>query len=143
MIQVVTAALIQHERLLLGHRSAGRASYPSVWDLPGCHVELGEAPLDALVRELTEELGIQIRPPAAGPVARLHLFEAEPSFELAIWVVTDWTGQVTNCAPTEHDELRWFGVDEWPALSLAHPEYRSALLLAMAAARERRDVHVG
>jgi 8-oxo-dGTP diphosphatase len=143
MIQVVTAALIEHERLLLGHRSAGRASYPSVLDLPGGHVELGEAPLDALVRELTEELGIRISPPAAPPLARLHPFEHEPSLELAIWVVTDWTGQVTNCAPTEHDELRWFGVDEWPALSLAHPEYRSTLLLAMAAARERRNVYRG
>jgi 8-oxo-dGTP diphosphatase len=90
MIQVVTAALIQHERVLLGHRSAARASYPSVWDLPGGHVELGEAPLDARVRELTEELGVQIRRPAARPLARLHLLEAEPNFELAIWVVTDW-----------------------------------------------------
>jgi 8-oxo-dGTP diphosphatase len=106
-------------------------------------VEIGEAPLDALVRELTEERGIRISPPAGPPLARLHPFEPEPSFELAIWVVTDWTGEVTNCAPTEHDELRWFGVDEWPALSLAHPEYRNALLLAMAAGRERRNVYLG
>jgi hypothetical protein len=34
----------------------------------------------------------------------------------------------------EHDELRWFGADEWPALSLAHSEYRNVLALAMAPA---------
>lgn len=133
---VVTGALIQHERLLLGHRSAGRAAYPGVWDLPGGHVELGESPLDALVRELGEELGVLISRPAVQPLARLHPLEYEPSFELVIWVVTDWAGQVTNCAPMEHDELRWFGTDEWPALSLAHPEYRTVLAAAMAAARE-------
>jgi len=135
MEQVVTGALIHHERLLLGHRSAGRASYPSVWDLPGGHVEFGVAPLDALVRELTEELGVVISRPAGPPLARLHPLEHEPSFELAIWVVTDWAAQVTNCAPMEHDELRWFGADEWLAISLAHPEYRSVLGLALAVAR--------
>lgn len=136
MEQVVTGALIDHERLLLGHRSTGRASYPSVWDLPGGHVEFGEAPLDALIRELIEELGVVISRPAGPPLARLHPLEHEPSFELAIWVVTDWAGQVTNCAPMEHDELRWFGADEWLALSLAHPEYRSVLGLAFAVARK-------
>jgi 8-oxo-dGTP pyrophosphatase MutT (NUDIX family) len=99
-------------------------------------VEFGEAPLDALVRELTEELGVVISRPAGPPLARLDPLEHEPSFELAIWVVTDWAGQVTNCAPMEHDDLRWFGADEWLALSLAHPEYRSVLGLALAEARK-------
>jgi 8-oxo-dGTP diphosphatase len=97
-------------------------------------VELGEAPLDALVRELSEELGVLVSRPAGPPLARLYPLEHEPSFELAIWVVTDWAGQVTNCAPKEHDELRWFRADEWPAISLAHPEYRAMLPLAFAAA---------
>jgi 8-oxo-dGTP diphosphatase len=134
MDQVVGAALIQHERLLLGHRSAARASYPGVWDLPGGHVEFGEAPLDARIRELTEELGILIGRPAAPPLARLHPPEHKPDSELAIWVVTAWAGSVTNCAPTEHDELRWCGADEWSALSLAHSEYRTVFGLAMTAA---------
>ncbi|MHB8489249.1 MAG: NUDIX domain-containing protein [Candidatus Dormibacteria bacterium] len=136
MEQVVAGALIRHERLLLGHRGAGRASYPNIWDLPGGHVEFGEAPLDALVRELSEELGVVISRPGAPPLARLHPLEHEPSFELLIWVVTDWTGRVTNRAPMEHDELRWFGADEWPAVALAHPEYRTVVPLALAAARE-------
>jgi 8-oxo-dGTP diphosphatase len=129
---VVAGALIQHERVLLGYRSAGRVSYPSVWDLPGGHVEFGESPRDALVRELVEELGVRISLPAAPPIARLHpLGELDPSFELAIWVVTDWSGQVTNCAPEEHDELRWFGADQLPALSLAHPDYGTVLAKAI------------
>lgn len=135
MERVVVGALIQHERLLLGHRSAARASYPGVWGLPGGHVELGEAPLDALVRELCEELGVLISRPAAPPLARLHPLKHEPSFELAIYVVTDWTGQVSNCAPTEHDDLRWFGAGEWPAVALAHSEYRTVLPRAFAVAR--------
>jgi 8-oxo-dGTP diphosphatase len=52
---------------------------------------------------------------------------------LAIWEVTAWAGSVTNFAPEEHDELRWFDADEWSALFLAHHEYRNVLALAMAA----------
>jgi 8-oxo-dGTP diphosphatase len=134
MAHVVVGALIQNNRVLLGHRSAGRAAYPSAWDLPGGHVEAGEAPPDALVRELSEELGVLIGRPDARPLAVLHPLVHEPSFELAIWVVTEWVGDVTNCAPDEHDELRWFRADELPAVSLAHPDYREMLPLALAAA---------
>lgn len=136
MEHVVTGALIQNERLLLCRRSAGRVSYPGVWDLPGGHVEPGEAPLDALVRELTEELGVVITRPAGPPRARLHPLAHQPDFELAIWVVTAWEGSVTNCAPVEHDELRWFDVEEWSALSFAHHEYRTVFASAMLVARE-------
>jgi 8-oxo-dGTP diphosphatase len=135
---VVAGALVQHERVLLGHRSAVRVSYPDVWDLPGGHVESGESPRDALVRELAEELGIRIIRPDASPLARLHPHvQHEPSLELAIWVVTEWTGEITNCAPREHDELRWFGAHEWPALALAHPDYSTLLARAIAAAATR------
>jgi 8-oxo-dGTP diphosphatase len=133
MARVVVGALIQNNRLLLGHRSAGRAAFPNVWGLPGGHVESGEPPPDALVRELSEELGVLIDRPVAPPLAVLHPLVHEPGFELAIWVVTEWVGHVTNCAPNEHDELRWFRADEWPAVPLAHAEYREILPLAFAA----------
>ena len=72
------------------------------------------------------------------PLARLHpTVQHEPSLELAIWVVTEWTGEITNCAPREHDELRWFGAHEWPALGLAHPDYSTLLAKAIAAAATR------
>ena len=139
MDRVVAGALIQREQVLLGHRCASRVSYPSVWDLPGGHVELGESEPDALVRELAEELGVRISRPAARPIARLRLpTKHEPNVQLAIWVVTEWTGQVTNRAPKEHDDLRWFGAAELPALALAHPDCRALLAKAMAAGTPAR-----
>src|SRR5580704_10647282 len=127
MEHVVLGALIQNNRLLLGHRTAARGAYPNAWDLPGGHVESGEAPLDALVRELSEEVGVLISRPTAPPLAVLYPLVQEPRVELAIWIVTEWTGQVTNSAPNEHDELRWFRADELQVVSLAHAEYREML----------------
>jgi 8-oxo-dGTP diphosphatase len=141
MDRIVAGALVRGERVLLGHRTAERRWYPSVWDLPGGHVEPGESETGALLRELTEEVGVRVLRPVTEPIARLRPPTThEPDFELAIWLVTDWTGEVTNCAPAEHDELRWCSADELSALSLARPDYRTVLARAIAeAARATRS----
>jgi 8-oxo-dGTP diphosphatase len=65
--EIVAALLMRSGRVLLCHRSGDRRWYPDVWDLPGGHVEDGEPPIQALARELKEELGIRIQQP--GPRA--------------------------------------------------------------------------
>ena len=62
--RIVAAFLRDGNRVLLCHRSARRRWYPDVWDLPGGHVESGELPGRALVRELREELGITVAEPS-------------------------------------------------------------------------------
>jgi len=55
---VVAGLLVDADKVFLCHRSASRHWYPSIWDLPGGHVEENEAPPVALVRELHEGLGL-------------------------------------------------------------------------------------
>ena len=58
--QRVVAAAFLHDgdEVLLARRAAGKAIAPGQCHLPGGHVEFGEHPAAALVRELREELGI-------------------------------------------------------------------------------------
>ena len=35
--------------------------------------------------------------------------------------MTDWTGEIANLAPDEHDDIAWFGHVELPGLELADP----------------------
>lgn len=57
MEDIVVAGLLRRRgRALMVHRSSQRRWYPDAWDLPGGHVEVGEVPRLALVRELREEL---------------------------------------------------------------------------------------
>ena len=58
MVEVVVGALVRDGRVLLGHRRPDKRAYPDVWDLPGGVMEDGESELDALARELREELGV-------------------------------------------------------------------------------------
>ncbi len=120
---VVAAALVSDRRVLLCHRSPDRAWYPNVWDLPGGHVNVSESPSEALTRELEEELGILATVRVATPLARI----TASGIEMAIWVITEWEGDITNRDPTEHDALGWFGADDLGHLHLADPAYLAIL----------------
>ena len=68
-------------RVLISQRRADQA-LPLQWEFPGGKVEPGEAPADALVRELREELGVTV---AVGRIWDV-LFHAYPAFDLVMLV---------------------------------------------------------
>ena len=123
--RVVAAILRRGDQVLLCHRSPRRAWFPDVWDFPGGHVRPGELPQDALRRELTEELGIELEGVDGGPV--LHLVDGEASVDLTVWVARAWRGTVANLQPDEHDAVAWFAPGQLEGLDLAHPCYLSLL----------------
>lgn len=124
---VVAGLLIRDGRVLLCRRSDSRAWYPGVWDLPGGHIESGESPPATLGRELAEELGIVVEEPVGPEVARITTGD----FDMRVWVIDRWTGEVVNASPAEHAEVRWFAADELAGLDLAHESYPALLTDAL------------
>jgi 8-oxo-dGTP diphosphatase len=127
MIQVCVGALVlQHDgqpRILLGKRTACRAFYPNVWDMPGGHCEPGEALEQTLIRELQEEIGIT---PTAWQAAGVVEVPAAPGGEglvLHLYAVMAWDGTPANRQPDEHSEIAWFSLDAACRLDLADPAY--------------------
>ncbi|SDM37002.1 ADP-ribose pyrophosphatase YjhB, NUDIX family [Allokutzneria albata] len=111
--RLVAALLVREDRALLCHRSPSRAWFPDAWDVPGGHVEAEESAAAALVRELREELGVEIEPPTGSPVRRV----VTDAFELTVWRVDTWVGEVRNAASSEHDSIGWFSQAQVDALS--------------------------
>ena len=69
LLLVVAIALVDGEgRVLVQQRPPGKPM-AGLWEFPGGKVEPGEIPEAALVRELTEELGIEIAIEALAPIA--------------------------------------------------------------------------
>lgn len=125
---VVVGALVDADRILLGHRHPSRRWYPNVWDLPGGHVEQGETEVHALIRELREELDVRVLERDVVAVADLHLGNDTGSdLTLGIWRVLDWQGPIMNRAPDEHDLLGWFAAGDLAGLALAHKDYQPLL----------------
>lgn len=120
---VAVAVIVDAAQVLLAHRHPHRTWYPDCWDLIGGHLEPGEPPLEAVRRECREELGIDIHVPHT-----LALPSSDPTVEVHGFIVTGWTGAVSNVATKEHDDLRWFEAHELPALTLADPAILPAVL---------------
>lgn len=61
-IPVVAAVIHEAGKVLLARRVSRHAEEDGRWEFPGGAVEVGESPEEALVREVREELGIEVRP---------------------------------------------------------------------------------
>lgn len=112
---VVAAAIVDGDgRILVQRRPAGRPQ-PGVWELPGGKIETGETPEAALVRELREELGIDVETACLAPAA----FASEPlagrHLLLLVFVLRKWRGIP---AALHADALRWVRPHELHALEM-------------------------
>jgi len=107
IIKVVGAILIKEGRILCAQRG-GEKSLPFLWEFPGGKIEQGESPHQALIRELSEELLIEVELEAT-------IFDAV-SYEYDFGVVnlTTIIGKLKSGEPvlTEHQEIRWLSPAE-------------------------------
>ena len=113
---------------MLVHRRPDKHANPNVWDVPGGVMEYGESELQALARELHEELGVAIVESAATHLCRLTAGPADDLALVTAWLVLEWEGTPANVAPEEHDDMRWFDLRDLPPPP--HIIVREALLSA-------------
>jgi len=102
-ITEVAAAVIERPdgTFLLAQRPEGKA-YPGYWEFPGGKIEAGESPRDALVRELKEELGIDVT--AADPwITRVYAY-THATVRLHFFRVTGWRAEPQ---PLEDQAIAW------------------------------------
>ena len=107
---LVTAAVIRHNGKLLIARRKADVPYPLLWEFPGGKVEKNEDPRDCVIRELKEELDIDIMVDGIYDVV-YYRYPDRPVLVLAYRC--RWTGgTVKNLDVTEH---YWAIPDELPA----------------------------
>lgn len=92
-------------------------------------IDAGESELEALARELREELGVQIAAEVASHLCRVTAGPVDEPALVSSWLVPDWRGTPANVAPDEHDDIGWFSRHDFPPPP--HVVVRSALLGAL------------
>jgi 8-oxo-dGTP diphosphatase len=104
IVLVAAVALIDADgRVLLAERPAGK-TMAGLWEFPGGKVDAGETPEAALIRELVEELGIDVHESCLAPLT--FASHAYPEFHLLmpLYVCRKWSG---IAVPREGQRLAW------------------------------------
>lgn len=109
IVEVAAAVMLRADgrEFLLAQRPVGKV-YAGYWEFPGGKVEAGETVRQALVRELTEELGITVT--ECSPWLTRQFTYPHATVRLNFWRVTAWTGEIGITAPLEHDAVDWLEV---------------------------------
>jgi 8-oxo-dGTP diphosphatase len=92
VMPVVAAMLVDAEgRLLMQQRAEGK-HHAGLWEFPGGKVEPDESPEAALIRELNEELAIEVAPDAIAPTAFASVPHRRRQLLLLLYRCTSWRG---------------------------------------------------
>ena len=90
-------------RILLTERPAGKP-LAGLWEFPGGKVNPGETPETALIRELAEELGIDVEESCLAPFTFASHAYSDFHLLMPLYVCRKWQGIVTA---REGQRLRW------------------------------------
>ena len=104
LVLVAACALVDADgRVLIAQRPAGRPM-AGLWEFPGGKIEASERPEQSLIRELKEELGIDVREDCLAPLT--FASHAYPDFHLLmpLYVCRRWAG---IAVAQEGQKLAW------------------------------------
>ncbi len=105
VINVVAGLVYQNGKLLICQRRAGGA-FPLKWEFPGGKVEDREADIDALRRELREELTIEMRE-AVWVYQHTHRYPNGPTVSLRFYSIHGFDGEAQNIV---FEKISWVKV---------------------------------
>lgn len=104
LMPVAAVALIDAEgRVLVQQRPSGKP-LAGLWEFPGGKIEPGEAPEDALIRELEEELAISVPCACLFPATFASAPAGDRHLLLLLYTCRKWTGVPRALAASA---LRW------------------------------------
>lgn len=113
-LEVVGAILVKNEEILCAQRGETK-TLARLWEFPGGKIEAGETARQALVRELTEELSIEVE------VAPTAFLSNEYEYDFAKIHLSTFVCHLKEGVPklSEHLEVKWLPIYELDQLKWA------------------------
>jgi len=121
-VQISNAVIVQEGKVLLVQQRK-KVAY-GLWSFPGGHVEPGETPLEATIREVKEEIGVDLV--SLKFLLNMPLASVEQGDTVLDY--TCFTGQVQGVMLLKDDELLAYGWFSLESLELMKDQLRTPLI---------------
>jgi len=92
------------EKILIGKRASWKKTGAGIWEVPAGTVIKGEQPIETVIREAKEELGINVSEPV---LFDSYYFERDNKEYILLNYSCKATFIPNKIVSKEHDELRW------------------------------------
>ncbi|WP_082008362.1 (deoxy)nucleoside triphosphate pyrophosphohydrolase [Microbacterium mangrovi] len=123
-VRVVAAVITRGDEVLACRRNADK-SFGGRWEFPGGKLEPGESLSEALVREIREELDVQIE---VGEELTTDVTTAE-GLAIRLTCFRAFLGSTPPDRSTDHDAMRWVSVSALPTLDWAPADWAAVRYL--------------
>jgi len=101
----------QQGRIFMARRAATKTTFPDQFELVGGHIDPGEQPVEALKREIKEEIGVDI---IIKRIVDAFTYESEGMFKVEICYLCTLANPAVQPVlnPADHSEAKWITADE-------------------------------
>ncbi|MBU2101359.1 NUDIX domain-containing protein [Patescibacteria group bacterium] len=119
---VASYLILKKEDEILLMRRMGSGYYDGWYSVPAGHVEVGELPTEALIRETKEEIGIVLQKGQLRHVHTMYRTKHDETGDRAdyFFLATDWSGEPEICEPNKCDDIKWCTIDTLPENVMHH-----------------------
>lgn len=108
--------LFEKDDKVLFARRCNTGYCDGMYQMPAGHVDPGEGPVEAAVREMKEEVGVDITPEDLEFVHVAYRLSDDKSENRVdfFYKVSKWSGEITNMEPEKCDDMAWVTYDALP-----------------------------
>lgn len=120
-----TYILLERENKFLTIRRCNTGNHDNTYQIPAGHIDKGELPTEAIIRETKEEIGIDL---LSSDVSLIHI-SYRPKCDDGndrvdfFFKSVKWIGDVKNMEPDKCDDLKWVSFDELMTSVAPHVSY--------------------
>jgi 8-oxo-dGTP diphosphatase len=116
LISVVAGVLVVGETVFIARRNPGGAA-GGMWEFPGGKVETAELPRFALVRELKEELNLEVV--VGGRICTAETVVSQRTISLDCYWINEFSGELQL---SSHTEYAWANLEHLGGYEFASPD---------------------
>lgn len=109
IVVAVKGIVLKNKKVLIVKREEEDEVGAGTWEMPGGKIEFGEKLEDALIREIKEEVGLEV---IVGKLLYATTFLTDPSRQVVILTYLCKTHDDKVILSTEHTEYRWAEKEE-------------------------------